>query len=130
MVRLNNKRYPQLNSAYSLNRGHQKDEQMRHHRTNKPIIYWYKENEILKETDSVRNKPRHEAQIYLKKLTSDSNRQVKIVTKHDLNDSVLNSVLTINHAKLEDSGNYRCMFNNIQEQVTVNVLNDECKKNF
>ena len=46
---------------------------------------------------------------------------VEIMTQTDENEHNLHSVLTINKAKLADSGKYRCVYDDIQEQVQVKV---------
>jgi hypothetical protein len=43
------------------------------------------------------------------------------VTTQDKNDHLLRSVLILNNATPEDSGKYRCIYDNIQEQVEVKV---------
>ena len=111
------------NNAYTLtnNSFHQ-----RHQRMHKPNIYWYKGNEILKDTDAHRNKLRHEPS-QKEKSDLDENRKIEIETNHDYSDNLLNSVLTISNAKVNDSGKYRCIYDNIQEQVTVHVSQPDCK---
>ena len=117
-----------VNKAYSLSSNSNSSISMnhRHQRMHKPNIYWYKENEILKDTDSNRNKIRHEPQ---QNENSDyfENRKIEIETKHDFHDNLLNSVLTISNAKLNDSGLYRCIYDNIQEQVTIHVSQPDCE---
>lgn len=100
----------------------------RHHRMSKPAtIYWYKENDILKEVDSslIKNKLRHDSshQLNVNNLPQRHHHQHKlnILTEHDLDDNLLKSVLTIENAKASDSGKYKCVYENIQEQVTVHV---------
>jgi len=114
------------NAAYTLTNGSFNHHQ-RHQRMHKPNIYWYKGNEILKDTDTHRNKLRHEPS--LKEINKDlvDNRKIEIETNHDFGDNLLNSVLTISNAKVNDSGKYRCIYDNIQEQVTVHVSQPECK---
>lgn len=51
-------------------------------------------------------------------------RKFEIETKLDNNEQTLNSILTINHAREEDSGKYRCIYDNIQEQINIRVVND------
>lgn len=114
-----NKAYTFNNINHTTNPHHQ-----RHQRMHKPNIYWYKENEILKDTDLNRNKIRHDPSQNQQSEYFDDNK-IEIDTKQDLDENLLNSVLTINNAKINDSGNYRCIYDNIQEQVTVKVLPDD-----
>lgn len=74
-------------------------------KNNMPSINWYKENEILQPV---------------------SNR-TDIRTEIDNGHHNLHSVLTIYHSKIEDSGKYRCVYDDIQEQVDVRVSNYESK---
>jgi hypothetical protein len=48
----------------------------------------------------------------------------EIETKQDSHEQHLNSVLTIHDARVDDSGRYRCIYDNIQESVQVKVFND------
>ena len=93
-------------------------------RQHKPSIYWYKENEILRNQDSNKNKIRHDPE--QNKIDETHAHKINIETKQDADENILNSVLTISNAKLDDSGKYRCIYDNIQEQVTVKVIYD-CK---
>jgi hypothetical protein len=121
----NNAAYTLTNGSFLNNNNHHHHQ--RHQRMHKPNIYWYKGNEILKDTDTHRNKLRHEPS--LKEINKDlvDNRKIEIETNHDFGDNLLNSVLTISNAKVNDSGKYRCIYDNIQEQVTVHVSQPECK---
>ena len=93
-------------------------------RQHKSSIYWYKENEILRNQDSNKNKIRHDPE--QNKIDENYAHKIQIETKQDSEENILNSILTINNAKLDDSGKYRCIYDNIQEQVTVKVIYD-CK---
>lgn len=53
-------------------------------------------------------------------------QKIEIDTRQDQTENQLNSVLTIYNAKVDDSGKYRCIYDNIQEQVNVKVIYD-CK---
>lgn len=83
-------------------------------RQQKPNIHWYKENEIIKTTSS--------------RSISQELPKIEIDTQQDQDENLLNSVLTINNAKIDDSGKYKCIYDNIQEQVDVKVIYD-CKLN-
>jgi hypothetical protein len=113
--------------AYRFNNlNHTNLRHQRHQNAHISNIYWYKENEILKDTDLNRNKIRHDPSQNQQSEYFDNNK-IEIDTQQDLDENLLNSVLTINNAKVNDSGNYRCLYDNIQEQVSVKVLPDTCK---
>ena len=86
-----------------------------HHNLNqrqpRPNIHWYKDNELIRSTSLYRD--------------DDPNmRKIGIETKQEGEENLLNSVLTIHNARIEDSGNYKCIYENIQEQVSVKVIHD------
>ena len=92
----------------------------RQHRMPRPHIYWFKDNEILKDTDLSKNKIRQDSS-QTRQLSHLNQRKINITTSQDLNENSLNSVLTIENANVNDSGKYKCIYENIHEQVTVNV---------
>ena len=61
------------------------------------------------------------------KSHSNSKHKLHILTEHDLGENLLRSVLTIENAKASDSGKYKCVYENTQEQVTVNVKRNTCE---
>ena len=67
---------------------------------------WYRDNEIIKAT------------------TGEQGHKIEIETKLDNNEQTLNSILTVNSAKIEDSGKYRCIYDSTQEQINIKVIND------
>lgn len=81
-----------------------------HQRHPKPSIFWYKENDALKSNPS-------------------DARKIEIDTKYENSEQVLASYLIIYNARYEDTGKYRCTYDNMQEQVNVKVNND-CKSIF
>lgn len=81
-----------------------------HQRQSKSSILWYKENEIIKSTSGRSESPEL--------------HKVEIETKLDNNEQTLNSILTINNAQESDSGKYRCIYDNIQENIQIKVTND------
>lgn len=93
---------------------HQKNSHQLNQRHQKPNIHWYKENEIIKSTNS---------------RSTINDQKIEIDTRQDIDENLLNSVLTIHNAKVDDSGKYRCIYDNIQEQVNVKVIYD-CKLMF
>ncbi len=94
----------------------------KHHlnqRQQRPVIHWYKDDEVIKTgNDNKRNKldPNDQAKM--------ANHKIEIETRQDSHEHHLNSVLTIHNAKLDDSGKYRCIYDSVQESVTVKVFND------
>ena len=92
-----------LRSVKSANK-HNHNENIEEIDKNKmPSINWYKETEMLQPV---------------------SNR-TDITTEVDNGHHNLHSVLTIHHSKIEDCGKYRCVYDDIQEQVDVRVSNYE-----
>jgi hypothetical protein len=75
-------------------------------RQSKSSILWYRENEIIKAT------------------SGEQGHKIEIETKLDNKEQTLNSILTVNSAKVEDSGKYRCIYDNTQEQINIKVIND------
>jgi hypothetical protein len=86
---------------------------LKQQRQQRPSIHWYKDNEPIRGTSLYRN-------------DDPSMRKIDIETKQEGEDNLLNSVLVIHNARIEDSGKYKCVYENIQEQVTVKV-NYDCK---
>lgn len=103
-----------------------------HQRQSKSSILWYKENEILKSsvrrtTATADDEPSSSSQDQETSASNnDENQQhkIEIETKLDNNEQTLNSILTISHARETDSGKYRCIYDNIQENVQIRVIND------
>lgn len=121
-----------------------------HQRQSKSSILWYKENEIIKSGGPASSKSTwarsektaptivesngngadpNSSSSSSSRGESEDDRKIEIETKLDTNEQTLNSILTINHAREDDSGKYRCIYDNIQEQINVKVINDR-KKNF
>jgi hypothetical protein len=103
-------------------RTHKPSERQSHNlkqRQPRPNIHWYKDNEPIRSTSLYRNSNNEDP----------SMRKIDIETKQEGEDNLLNSVLVIHNARIEDSGKYKCIYENIQEQVTVKVIYD-CKRNF
>lgn len=99
------------NSRHQMNQRHQRS-----------TIHWYKDDEIIKVNHE--NNKRNKLDPDQSKQMQENNKKFEIETKNDNHDHYLNSVLTINDAKLDDSGRYRCIYENIQESVTIKVFND------
>ncbi len=99
-----------LRSGYT---GRSQNGQKRHQRAN---IHWYKDNELIRTTSLYRDKEN----------VHRGARKFDIDVKQDENGSQLSSVLTINNAKAEDSGKYKCVYDNIHENANIKVLK-ECK---
>ena len=124
---LHQKRSPHLHGrklVYDLNEAQEKASHRHNRRANS--IFWYKENEIIKMTSPmtlVKTKLRQDQSVMSPPQIKAHNNKHKlhILTEHDLSANLLKSVLTIENAKASDSGKYKCVYENIQEQVTVNV---------
>lgn len=104
-----------------------------HQRQSKSSILWYKENEILKSsvrrtTATADDEPSSSSHDQETAATNNDDSQqqhkIEIETKLDNNEQTLNSILTISHAREADSGKYRCIYDNIQENVQIRVTND------
>ncbi len=80
-------------------------------RNHKPTISWYKENELIKEEITSNNNQNN----------TNSIKKHEIHTTHERMSHFLTSTLLIHDAKVEDSGKYRCIYENIQEQAVVTV---------
>jgi hypothetical protein len=72
-------------------------------RHQKPTINWYKENELIKID------------------RENQTKKYEIHSHHDRAEHLLSSTLFIHNARIEDSGRYRCLYENIQEQTVISV---------
>jgi hypothetical protein len=99
---------------HHTNGGHSKQLHNLKQRQPRPNIHWYKDNELVRPTSS------------LHRSDDPSARKVDVETRQEGEDNLLNSVLTVHNARIEDSGKYKCIYENIQEQVAVKVVHD-CK---
>lgn len=115
-----------------------------HQRQSKSSILWYKENDIIKSSALQTNDGKSSDELNAehegvgmsgdgakdptdgdqKQLQQQHKHTIEIETKLDTNEQTLNSILTINHAREDDSGKYRCIYDNIQENVQIKVIND------
>ena len=88
-----------------------------HHHKNqrhpKPVLNWYKENELVKNV-----------------YNPNDNHKIEITNVQNQDNHSLNSMLIIYNAKQEDSGKYTCSYENYKEQTTVLVINDDEKSDF
>jgi len=107
-----------LKSHHRSNNQHSKNNL--NQRQQKPHINWYKDNEIIKSspTQKRREDTHHNNE------NNQTVRKIEIQTKQDNNQHYLDSVLIIQKANSDDSGKYRCIYDNIQEQITVKVVHD------
>ena len=95
-----------------------------HQRQSKSSILWYKENEIIKSSSPPSTSTDIPNDDDEEEKSRNSEHKIEIETKLDNNEQTLNSILTIYKARETDSGKYRCIYDNIQENVQIKVIND------
>ena len=101
-----------LSCRATLRTPHVKRKNSKNHlyqRHQKPTISWYKENDLIKPDQTA--------------LNETSPRKLEIQTTLDRVEHLLTSTLLISNANIEDSGKYRCIYENIQEQTVIKVTN-------
>lgn len=95
-------------SCQATVRGHNRRHRSRKHRHHRPTISWYKENDLLKNDGGNNN----------------SSEPRKYSIHNERVDMIFKSTLKVHDATKEDSGKYRCIFENIQEHAAVKVYTE------